>query len=328
MVSRHWDCVGRLEGVCVVSVPERQCRRGPGYGVAQSSLQKCRPVMAVSLRARGDGEGKCRLGTGATSAPVQERAIDLDLPNHGISINRVELFGDYRGGRLKPAMGIGSHGGTLGRVNHLELGSLRPSRAIFASTEDAVETGGASPWVIALGEEHDSVAALHGVPDGNYRSPSPAHPGRGGFYHVQPVTALELTGSLPSLPLSSGRAGGDGDTMLARLLLGEPFLLFGHVFLGGAHDGFHLVDTTCKGLLESDGSFCECISLCELPGNIAFCEIGGFIGRSVQRVFYRVWKGVLPESVQVIFELFNRPHICYNFEQKLHLHVDFNTVTH
>ena len=284
--------------------------------------------MAVSLRARGDGERECRLGTGATSAPIPEGAIDLDLPNHGIAINRVELFDNYRGGCLKPAMGRGPHSGTLGRVNHLELGSLRPSGALFASTENAVESSGSSPWVVALGDEDNPAAACYGVSDGNDRPPPPAHLGRGGLDHVQPVTALELAGALPGLPLSRCRAGGDGDTVLARLFLGEPFLLFGHVFLGGAHDGFHLVDTTGKGLFESDGASCERVPFSELSGNIAFCEIGGFVGRGVQCVFDRIGKGVLPESVEVIFELFNRSHIQYNFEQKLHLHVDLNTGKH
>lgn len=287
--------------------------------------RECRLVMAVSLRARGDGERECRLSTVATSAPIPERAIDFDLPNHGISIDRVELFNDDRGGWLKPAMGRGQHSGALGRVNHLEPGSLRPSGALFTSTENAVESSGSSPWVVTLGDEYNPLAACYGVSDGNDCPPPAAHPGRWGLDHVQPVTALELTGALSGLPLSRGRAGGDGDTVLARLLLGEPFLLFGHVFLGGAHDGFHLVDTTGKGLFESDGAPCESVPFSELSGNIAFCEIGGFIGRSVQRVFDRVWKGVLPESVEVIFELFNWSHIQYNFEQKLHLHVDFNT---
>jgi hypothetical protein len=271
---------------------------------------------------------ECRHGTGATSAPISERAIDLDLSNHGIAINRVELLYDDRGGRFEPAMRRCSHSGTFGRVDHLELGTLRPSGAFFASTEDAVESGGSPPWVITLGDEYNPAAACYGVSDGNDRPPSPAHPGRRGLDHVQPVAALELSGALSSLTLSSGRTGGDGDTVLAGLLLSEPFLLLGHVFLGGAHDGFHLVNTAGKGLFESDGAPCERVPFSELSGNIAFCEIGGFVGSGVKRVPDGIEKGVLPEFVQVIFELFNRPHIQYNFEQKLHLHVDLNTGKH
>jgi hypothetical protein len=264
----------------------------------------------------------------ATSAPISERAIDFDLSNHGIAINRVELFDDYRGGRFEPAMRRGPHSGTLSRINHLELGTLRPSGSLFTSTENAVESCGSSPWVVTLGDEYNPLAACYGISDGNDCSTPPAHPGRGGLDHVQPVAALELSGALSSSPLSRGRAGGDGDTVLAGLLLGEPFFLFGHVFLGGAHDGFHLVDTTGKGLFESDGAPCERVPFSELSGNIAFCEIGGFIGRGVQRVPDGIGEGVLPETVEVIFELFNRSHIQYNFEQKLHLHVDLNTGKH
>ena len=275
-----------------------------------------------------DCERECRLGTGATSAPISERAIDFDLPNHGIAINRVELFDNYRGGRFEPAMRRCPHSGALGRVDHLELGTLRPSGAFFASTEDAIESGGPSPRVVTLGDEYNPLAACYGVSDGNDCPPPAAHPGRWWLDHIQPVATLELAGSPPSLPLSCGRAGGYGDTVLAGLLLSETLLLLGHVFLGGAHHTFHLVDTTGKGLFESDGASCERVPFSELSGNIAFCEIGGFVGRGVQRVFDRIGEGVLPEFVEVIFELFNRLEIHYNFEQKLHLHVDLNTGKH
>lgn len=271
---------------------------------------------------------KCRPGTVATSAPIPERAIDFDLPNHGISIDRVELFNDDRHGRFEPAMRRGPHSGALGRVDHLEFGPLRPSGAFFLFAENPIESRWAPPWIMALGDEDNPAATIHRLSDGHNSPSFTPYSHRWRSYFVQPVSLLDFPGALPGLSLVCGRAGGDGDPVATTTGLNKPLLLLGHVLLGRAHYSFHLVNVPGTGFFEFNGSSGKCVPFCELSANIPLSQAVGLVGRIVQRVPDGIGKGVLPEFVQVIFELFNRSHIQYNFEQKLHLHVDLNTGKH
>lgn len=299
--------------------------------------------MAVSLRSSGVVRRRrrpelraipqCRPGTGATLAPIPKRPIFLDLLFQGMGVDLIKVLSNHLGGRLEPFMTPRIHGRFINRVDHIDFSPLWESSFCFFSALNFIEPD--SPRLSRHPEYRPKAVFYRVLHHSN--KPLPGFLVLFVVFGREPlgdsdtgelVRSPNRTSPYPRLPLTGGSGGWDGHPMLTGLASGEPLLLFGHVLLGGAHHAFHLVDTAGKGLFVPDGAPCERVPFCELSGNIAFCEIGGFVGRGIQRVSDSIREGVLPEFVQVIFELFNRPHIHYNFEQKLHLYGDLITGKH